>query len=70
MVALVLIALLPKLEGGFRPIGLVPFLPQPWMRARRRMANAWEETQQRHYLYAGGGTVRMLQLGSKRWLPS
>ena len=55
MVALVIIALLPKAEGGFRPIGLVPFLPRLWMRARRRIAKAWEETQQRQYLYAGRG---------------
>ena len=37
-VALVLIALLPKTDGGFRPIGLVPFLPRLWMRTRREAA--------------------------------
>ena len=54
-VALVLIALLPKAEGGYRPIGLLPFLPRLWMRVRRRIAQAWEARHPRPYLYAGKG---------------
>ena len=52
-VALVIIALLPKTEGGFRPIGLKPFLPRIWGRVRRRLAKAWEAANPRAYLYAG-----------------
>lgn len=33
-VAVVITALLPKSDGGLRPIGLVPFLPRLWCRAR------------------------------------
>ena len=54
-VALVLIALLPKTDGGFRPIGLIPFLPRLWMRVRRRIASLWEAAKPRPYLYAGRG---------------
>jgi len=54
-VALVLIALLPKTDGGFRPIGLIPFLPRLWMRVRRRIASIWEAANHRPYLYAGKG---------------
>ena len=32
---LVLIALLPKTDGGYRAIGLLPFLPRLWMRTRK-----------------------------------
>ena len=34
-VGVVVIVLLPKGDGAFRPIGLLPFLPRVWMRARR-----------------------------------
>ena len=34
-IELVIICLLPKPDGGFRPIGLLPVLPRIWMRARR-----------------------------------
>ena len=52
-VALVLIALLPKTDGGFRPIGLLPFLPRLWMRVRKKLATDWECRNERGYLYAG-----------------
>ena len=52
-VALVLIALLPKTDGGFRPIGLLPSPPRLWMRVRRRAARRWEELNERKWLYAG-----------------
>ena len=54
-VALVLIALVPKTDGGFRPIGLLPTPPRLWMRARRRAARRWEELNEREWLYAGKG---------------
>lgn len=60
MVRLVIIVLLPKPDGGFRPIGLLPLLPRIWMRARRDVAQVWERRNARGYLYAGaakGATV-------------
>ena len=54
-VGLVLIALLEKNDGGFRPIGLLPCLPRLWMRARRNVAKKWEEENKRTWLYAGKG---------------
>ena len=39
---LVVVVLLPKPDGGFRPIGLLPFLPRVWMRVRRDVAQEWE----------------------------
>ena len=42
-VALVLIVLLPKDGGGYRPIGLFPTLIRVWMRARASVARDWEE---------------------------
>ena len=54
-VALVIIALLPKPEGGRRPIGLFPLLPRIWMRIRREVATEWERLHDRPYLYAGVG---------------
>ena len=56
MVALVLIALLPKPEGGYRPIGLIPFLPRLWMRARKGIASKWEQSNARPFLFVGKGT--------------
>ena len=38
---LVLIVLLPKTDGGFRPIGLFPTIIRVWMRARMFAARAW-----------------------------
>ena len=54
-IALVIIALLPKTDGGFRPIGLIPCMPRVWSRVRRRYAKRWEEKNSRCYLYAGKG---------------
>ena len=42
---LVLIVLVPKAEGGRRPIGLFPTLIRVWMRARIWAAREWEEAQ-------------------------
>ncbi len=52
-VALVVVVLLPKPDGGRRPIGLLPLLPRVWMRARRDIAHLWERTCDRPFLYAG-----------------
>ena len=49
----VLIPLLPKGEGGYRAIGLLPFLPRLWMRTRKHVAAEWEASMQKPYLYAG-----------------
>ena len=38
-----LIALLPKPDGGLRPIGLIPLLPRVWARARRDIVTEWEK---------------------------
>ena len=47
--------LLPKSDGGFRPIGLIPNSPRVWMRLRRLEAKRWEVRCDRDYLYAGSG---------------
>jgi len=52
-VELVIIVLLPKSDGGFRPIGLIPWLPRIWMRARRDVATSWERQHDRPFIYAG-----------------
>ena len=43
-VHVIVIVLLPKSDGGFRPIGLIPWMPRIWMRARRDVATHWERT--------------------------
>ena len=52
-VGIVAIVLLPKEEGGYRPIGLLPFSTKIWMKARRDIGLEWERMQARPYLYAG-----------------
>ena len=57
---MVIVVLLAKADGGYRPIGLIPALPRIWMRVRRSAAKQWEDMQARDYLYAGaakGATV-------------
>ena len=54
-VGCVIVVLLPKADGGFRPIGLIPCLPRVWMRCRRDTCKAWEIKAERSYLYAGAG---------------
>ena len=53
--ALVVISLLAKPGGGHRPIGLFPWLPKVWAKARREVAKAWEAANSRPYLFAGAG---------------
>ena len=52
---MVLIALLPKPDGGFRPIDLLPIPPRIGMRARRKAARRWEELNSREWLCTGKG---------------
>ena len=54
LVGWVIVVLLPKPDGGRRPIGLIPLLPRVWSRARRNVAVAWEKSNTRTYLYRGG----------------
>ena len=55
LVGIVVVVLLPKPDGGSRPIGLLPHLPRVWMRARRDEAKQWEVQCDRPFLYAGSG---------------
>ncbi len=50
---LVLIVLIPKPDGGRRPIGLFPTITRIWMRARRDVALAWESKWQIPSLHGG-----------------
>ena len=49
-VGVVVIVLLPKGDGTFRPIGLLPHMPRIWMRARRGEAKQWEISCDRKFL--------------------
>ena len=52
---LVLIVLLPKTDGGLRPIGLFPTIVRLWMRARIGVARAWEATNSLPSLFGSAG---------------
>ena len=54
-VGVVVVVLLPKPDGGLRPIGLIPNAPRIWMRMRRPEAKRWETKCDRSHLYAGSG---------------
>jgi len=54
-VSLVLIVLLPKPDGGLRPIGLFPTIVRLWMRARTVQARAWEAAHAMPQLFGGAG---------------
>ena len=51
--ALVLIILLPKLDGGRRPIGLFPSIVRLWMRARANAVRKWEQDNAIPEIYGG-----------------
>ena len=53
MIGIVVIALLPKVGGGNRPIGLCPSLIRLWMRMRLPVAQAWQSANDRPYFFAG-----------------
>jgi len=50
---MVLIVLLPKPDGGRRPIGLFPVIIRVWARARAQVARRWEAENGRAGLYGG-----------------
>jgi len=54
-VALVLVVLLPKNDGGRRPIGLFESLVRLWMRARAPVARRWEAEHDRACMYGSAG---------------
>ena len=55
LVRYVLIVLLPKSEGGRRPIGLFPTVVRVWSRARVIVARAWESAHSRPTIFGGAG---------------
>ena len=54
-VGLVIVCLLSKPDGGWRPIGLMPTLVRLWMRARLDVARAWQLANERPFFYASAG---------------
>jgi len=52
---LVVIVLLPKPDGGRRPIGLFPAVIRLWARARAQAARAWEAMHAMPGVYGGAG---------------
>ncbi len=53
LICLVVIVLLPKPDGGRRPIGLFPALVRIWMRARVDLARRWEQQHHRSGIFGG-----------------
>ena len=53
VIGIVIIALLPKSDGGLRPIGLCPSLVRLWMAIRMPVAQAWQAAHERPYFFAG-----------------
>lgn len=59
-IGVVIIFLIPKSDGGRRPIGLMPSPIRLWMRIRLDVARRWQLTNERNYFCAGplkGATV-------------
>ena len=52
---LVVIALIPKSDGGRRPIGLFPAVIRVWMRARSAALREWESKHDRSSIYGSAG---------------
>ena len=52
---LVMTVLLPKPDGGLRPIGLFPTLYRVWMRCRRPTIKDWRKKNARKYRFGGAG---------------
>ena len=52
---LVMIVLIPKADGGRRPIGLFPTLIRIWMRARSPVARQWEARNALPCFFGGKG---------------
>ena len=62
----VITALLPKADGGLRPIGLFPSILRVWSRARAHLARQWESAHALPQVFSGPG------MGGQRatWLAS
>ncbi len=56
---LVMMPLLPKPKGGYRPIGLLPGLYRLWAKSRRAEADRWEAQHQRPFFAAAAGVGPM-----------
>ena len=72
-IGVVLICLIPKSGGGRRPIGLLPSIVRWWMRARLRIVQAWQASNERAYFYAGaskGATVASWKQAARAELAS
>ena len=54
-VGVVITALIPKGDGGWRPIGLLPTIVRLWARVRGRIVKEWEAANDRAYLFGGRG---------------
>ena len=52
---LVMTVLIPKADGGLRPIGLFPTLFRIWMRCRRPTIKQWRGEHAKEYRYGGAG---------------
>jgi hypothetical protein len=53
IVGVILICLIPKSDGGRRPIGLFPSVIRLWMRIRLEVAKQWQSVNDRGFFYAG-----------------
>ncbi len=54
-VSLIVATLIPKPAGGFRPIGLAPAVYRLWSKARRTIADEWEQRHRRPFFAACSG---------------
>ena len=52
-IGLIVVSLIPKTDGGRRPIGLLPSLIRLWMRIRLEVAKERQLANERKYFYAG-----------------
>ena len=64
---LVLIVLLPKPDGGKRPIGLFPSVFRLWMRARAASLRSWEQRNERPGLFGGSGMSAAKAAWTSAW---
>ena len=55
LVQQIVIALIPKADGGRRPIGLLAMLVRVWERVRRPIVQSWRRSVERDYNWAGKG---------------
>ena len=49
LIGVVLVCLIPKSDGGQRPIGLLPSMVRLWMRIRLEVAQSWQHAHDRPY---------------------